>query len=453
MAKNPASFVRFFLAACLFVGIPCVVYGQQPAREILTLDQAITLALRDNRTVKNSELAVTKVDDRLAATRTLRLPQFNVYALGAQSLAQLNFQFDRGVFGTYPGIGPIPGQNTSLSTPLRPIFFLAGSITQPLSQQHRIRLNLDQIKLSKLVAAEELRKQKHDVINDVTQLYFGILLSESALKSLDQSIALYHELDRVTGEYVEQQVALKAQNLEVKTRLAKSEYERLNVSNQLAAQKEQLNNMLARDIRTEFEVAAVIEPSDLEADLSSAQSRALAQRPEIKEARLKVKQADLDRRIKKSEFIPDISLGLNYISPRNFDSFVPKNLANVGLVVTWDVFDWGKKNREIAEKLKTTQQAEIGVQEAESRVLIDVNSKFRKLQQTRQLFRVTRLAQETARENLRVAQNKYKLEAALLSDVLQLQAAVAEADHQYQQAVLGFWTAKADFEKAVGGDQ
>src|SRR6185312_7274321 len=365
MTRNPTSFARFLIAACLFVGIPCVVSAQQPAREILTLDQAISLALRDNRMVRNSQLAVAKVDDRLAATQTLRLPAFNLYALGSQQLAQLNFQFDRGVFGTYPGIGPIPGQNTSLSTPRRPILFLAGSITQPLSQQYRIRLNLDQIKLSKLVAAEELRKQKHDVITDVTQLYYAILMSESALKGLEQSIALYHELDRVTGEYVEQQVALKAQNLEVKTRLAKSEYERLNVSNQLAAQKEQLNNMLARDIRTEFEVAAVIEPSDLEADLPSAQSRALAQRPEIKAARLKVKQADLDRRIKKSEFIPDISLGLNYISPRNFDSFVPKNVANVGLVVTWDVFDWGKKNRELEEKLKTTEQAEIGVQEAE----------------------------------------------------------------------------------------
>src|SRR6185295_17419717 len=257
MVKYPASCVRFFLAACLFVGIPCVVSGQQSAREILTLDQAISLALRDNRSVKNSQLAVAKVDDRLAATRTLRLPAFNVYALGAQQLAPLNFQFDRGVFGTYPGLGPIPGQTTTLSTPQRPILFVAGSITQPLSQQYRIRLNLDQIKLSKLVAAEELRKQSHDVINDVTQLYVGILLSESSLKSLDQSIALYHELDRVTGEYVEQQVALKAQNLEVKTRLAKSEYERLNVSNQLASQKEQLNNLLARDIRTEFEVAAV----------------------------------------------------------------------------------------------------------------------------------------------------------------------------------------------------
>ena len=56
------------------------------------------------------------------------------------------------------------------------------------------------------------------------------------------------ELDRVTGDYVAHQVALKSDSLEVKTRLAKAEYEALNLQNQLATQKEQLNNLLGRDV-------------------------------------------------------------------------------------------------------------------------------------------------------------------------------------------------------------
>jgi outer membrane protein TolC len=54
---------------------------------------------------------------------------------------------------------------------------------------------------------------------------------------------------------------------------------------------------------------------------------------------------------------------------------------------------------------------------------------------------------------LRVSVNKYKLQAALLSDALQTQATLADADYQYQQAVLAFWKAKADYEKAIGGDK
>jgi outer membrane protein TolC len=442
---------------CLFILALLVLYprnapAQSPA-EVLTLEQATTLALRDNRTVKNSQIAVEKVDEQLAATRTLRLPSFNVYALGGEQLVPLSFTFDQGVFGTYPGIGPIPGQQTMISTPVRPTAIFVGSIQQPLTQQYRIGLNLEQIKLSKSVAAEELRQQQQTIVNDVKQLYYGIVQSQSSLKSNEQSVQLYHELDRLTGEYVTQQVALKSDNLEVKTRLAKAEYDGLNIRNQLSAQKEQLNNLLGRDIRTEFEVSPVTETSYLELDLKAAQERALDQRPELKEARLKLQQAELDRRIKKSERLPDVSFGLTYVSPRNFSTLIPRNFLSLGVSMSWEVFDWGKKGHEIEGKRKTEEQAKNALAETENRVLIDVNTKFRKLQQTNQLLKVARLSQDVAREKLRVAQNKYRLQAVLLSDVLQTETAMTESDNQYQQALLAFWTAKAEFEKALGEDK
>ena len=63
-----------------------------------------------------------------------------------------------------------------------------------------------------------------------------------------------------------------------------------------------------------------------------------------------------------------------------------------------------------------------------------------------------RAVQETEREKLRVMMNQYQQKAALLADLLQQQAAVAQADNQYQQALAGFWTAKAGFDRALGKD-
>jgi outer membrane protein TolC len=119
----------------------------------------------------------------------------------------------------------------------------------------------------------------------------------------------------------------------------------------------------------------------------------------------------------------------------------------------WEVFDWGRKKNQLAEKDSAVEQAKNGQREAESLVLIEVGDKFRKLQQTRQALVVAQLGQETARENMRVSVNKYKLQAALLSDVLQTQATMADADYQYQQALLAFWTARAEYEKAIGADK
>jgi outer membrane protein TolC len=424
-----------------------------PSGEVVTLDEAISLALRDNRQVKNAQLGVGKAEDQLAATRTSRLPKFEFYALAGQQLVALDFTLTRGVLGNYANVGPIPDQDVKLSTPNRPTAILFGQVTQPLSQLHRIRLNIKQVALSADVAREQLRGQEQSVINNVKRTYYGIVQTESALESVRQALAFYRELDRVTGDYVLQQVALKADGLEVKTRLAKTETEALTVSNQLTTLKEQLNDLMGRNINTEFRVSVVPELSLLDIDLAAARTRALDQRPEIREARLRLKQAELDKRVKKSEYIPDVSLAVTYASPRNFDDFVPTNFAAAGIAVQWEVFDWGRKKSQLAERQKTIEQANNSVRDAESSVMIEVGAKMRDLKQAEQTLRVAKLRQETARENMRVSINKYKLEATLFSDVLQTQARQADADYQYQQTLLAFWTAKADYEKAIGADK
>jgi outer membrane protein TolC len=417
--------------------------------EVLTLDQAIALALRENHAVRVGELEAGKKEDIVAATRTQRLPSMNVFNLtGEQFVKPEVVNIGALAPSIFPGVGPF----FSIGIARRPTNVFAGLILQPLSQQYRLGLNVEEAKLGRNIARERLRLVKQSTIDRVKQTYYGILQTQSGLDSVREAIASYRELDRVTSDQVAQQASLKNASLDVKTRLAKAEYEALNLSNELATKKEQLNDLLGRDVRTDFRVNPAGNLSGYPADLESARNRALEQRPEIREARLTIKQAEVDRRIKKSEYIPDVSAGFLYMGFQNFDDAIPKNLASALLAVKWEVFDWERKRDELAEKDKTIEQANVGLHAAQSRVLIDVSDKFRKLQQTRQALVVAQLAEETAVETLRIETNKYKLSAALLSDVLQSQSTLAETNHQFQQALLGYWTAQAEFEKALGED-
>lgn len=416
------------------------------SEERLTLEQAIALALRDNHLVKSAELGVGKAGDELAAIRTSRLPSMHLYTLASQQFIKHDISVDNPLSTLLPGIGPF----FSVSVPRNPTAVFAGQVLQPLSQQYRIGLSIEQVKLSGIVEQEKLRQVQQSIVDEVKQNYYGILQTQSALESVVEAIRLYREMDRVTEDYVAQQVSLRSDSLEVKTRLAKAEYEALNLTNRLATEKEQLNKLLGRDVRAEFKVSAIADINGFADDLAGLRSRALEKRPEVRQAKLKLKQAELDRRIKKSEYIPDVSVGFTYVTLRNFDEVIPKQFASLGVAVKWEVFDWGRKRDQLAEKDKTIEQARNELHENESLVLIDVGDKFRKLQQTRQALVVAQLSQETARDALRVNTNKYRLTAALLSDVLQSQASLAEANHSYQQAILGYWTAKAELEKAIG---
>jgi outer membrane protein TolC len=248
---------------------------------------------------------------------------------------------------------------------------------------------------------------------------------------------------------VTQKVALRADALDVQFKLAQEELALTTGRNSLESQKEQLNQLLGRDVRTPFEVEDISEISVLDVDVDAARTQALESRPDVREARLKVEQADLDRRLTKADRIPEVSLAVSYTSNFNID-IMPANLATVGVRVTWEPFDWGRKGHEVAAKIRTVEQARLNLRDAEDRTVLEINSRFRALAEQRALLNVARMAQTAAREKLRVKTNQFQVQAVLLPDVLQVRAELADADDRVQQALLGFWTAKADYELATG---
>lgn len=430
--------------------------ADQPFAETLTLEGAIELAVKSNRTLQNAEIEIDKAKDKTEAYKTYRFPSFKVSALIAQPLTKFDFTFKKGVFGTYPNVGPIPNEDTKISSSRQPTMLVNGQVTQPLTQLYRINLNIKQLKAQQEITREQLRQKQQSVINEVKRAYFAILQTQSAKQTAEESVKLYRELERVTIQYVKQGTVLEPDKIDVQARLANSELELFKLNNLLATQKEQLNLLIGRDVRTDFKVNSMMEMVQLvmrETDVASAQKRALEQRPEIKTAQLRVKQVTYDKRAKKSEFIPDVSVTFSYLSPFNYSDVLPKSIMSIGVSVEWEAFDWGRKKHEVAEKDKSIKQAENDMRDVENQIVLEVNSSFRKLQEACQLLRVTKMSQTAATVNVQRSIYLYREGTMLLVDVLRKQTSLADAEYQYQKALLGFWQAKADFEKAIGEEK
>src|SRR5260370_39837819 len=308
---------------------------------VLTLEQTVSISQANNRSVKNAQLAATIDDDQIAEARTYRFPSINLYALGSQLLTPVNFSFQKGAFGTFPGIGPVPAINTQIHTPLRPTFYALTQFSQPLSQQYKFGLNIKLARLAKLVDEQKLRAQKQSVTKQVKQTYYAILRTQSSLASSEENLKFDRELDRTTEQYVAEKTALKSDSMDVKAKIAQEEYNNLMLRDSLASQKEQLNDLLGRDIRTDFSVAELPEATIIEASLDAAQAQALSGRPELAEARLTVQQAELNRRITKTQNIPDATLAANN-PPLTHANLLPSNVASAGVLVSWDPIDWGR---------------------------------------------------------------------------------------------------------------
>jgi outer membrane protein len=437
----------------LLVAFTVPAQGQQgtPAGvPVLTLDAALALAIQGNVALANATLGVTKATASVGAARTRHLPSLILEAGANYSFNRQGFTVPAGEFGTYPIVGPIPDSSTTIQSIDGPYGAASASVTQPVLQLHRIGLMVNQFELEESLAEQELRGRRQEVVKQVRQQYYEMLKTQSALDAAVTSVAFYQALVALVQQYVEQEVAQEYEAMETRARLARSEYTVRRETNAFLTQQERFNNLLGRDPATRFRVEEQVPAPIGYPPLAQAESLAIAQRPDVQARGLRMQQAETGYRLTKSEYLPDLNVFMKYSQLVNVD-FVPATDWSVGLQFRWDIYDWGRKSQELQKKRAEVSQAENELAHTKAEVSIEVAARLRDVTQAEELVKVTELTRQAATEKLRVLTNEYREQDALLKDVLQAESELADADNEYQRALLSFWTAQAELDKALGG--
>jgi outer membrane protein len=422
-----------------------LLFAQGPE---LSLTQAIQIALVNNRPVKMAQLDITKSEWQVAATKTKRLPSTTAYLFGAGNVTSPSFTFKQGVFGTVDG-KPVPSTNTSISLSQGFTGYVVAQVAQPLTQLYKIGLAIQDQKLQTNLSREKYQSTRQSIAADVKQAYYAVLQTESALDAAEAMVVQYQETDRVVLDYIAQRSVLKSDSLDVKAKLAQAKYQVVELKDTLQTQKEKLNDLLGRNIYTPFRTQPVPPARPEEIDLELARQTALRQRPDVKQAEIDIQRAEYDRKLAKAEYIPDIGAAFHYLTPIN-TQILPQNIASAGFELRWEPFEWGRRKDEVRQKEVVIAQSKYQLEETRSQALIDVDNSFRKLAESRALLEVTEAQRAAAKEKLREVNDQFKKSAVLLRDVLEQQSALVNANNQYEDSLLAFWNAKANFEKALG---
>ncbi|MEM7008780.1 MAG: TolC family protein [Thermodesulfobacteriota bacterium] len=443
--------VTISLATYISYGEEVIVEEQIVIEESseLTLEEALVIAVADNPKVENAFLEIKKADSAIWAIKTRLFPEFDFSLYEAYHLTEEAFEFKQGAFGDFPVIGPIPAENTSIETTPDFTTFITATVQQPLSQLYEISLLVKQREIQKAVTDQDFRARVLNITDEVKNEYYQILKTQSDLEAQTEKIVFLTSLKELVNRDVAQQRLLERDSLEVQARLARAEYRKFKLENTLDTQKEKFNKLLGRDIETPFSVTHVDYAAPFSVNVQDAEELALAQRPEIEIAELDIEFAENEVKVKKSKYIPEVGVQFQYIANLNVE-LLPENIATIGLFARWDVFDWGRKQSEIAQKKKSVIQAQNRLDEATSQVLIDVNSSVRSLEEATVLIDVTELEKIAAKENLRVVMNQYRVQDALLTQVLEAESDLEDKNKNHQKAVLDYWTARADLDRAIG---
>lgn len=416
----------------------------------LTLDEAIAQAVANNSNLQTAELQIHRAADDLAANRTRRFANTQIVALGGQLLTKPSVTFPQGSLGVYSATGPIPGTDQTIHTARKPAGLLFGSVTQPLSTQYRLHLQLEALSLGVEATRQDREKTRLEVIDQVRRAYNEVAEAQSALDSLQASLPYYQESKRLATENLRRETILESDLLGADTQLLKTQNAIADAGDRLAAAAERLNDLMGRDIHTRFRVS-LIQRANAELEAPAAlEARALENRPELKKANLQVQQANYDARAKKAEYIPDVSLAFSYFTTANFASALPTNIATAGLQLTWEPWDWGRKRQEYAAKRVQEEQAKVAVSATRRSVLLEVRNAWRQLETGQRQLMLSDAAERAARQKLKEVQEQVKREALLNKDLFQAQSELASADTGQLQALAAYWKASADLKKAIG---
>jgi outer membrane protein len=420
----------------------------EPQPELLALERAIELALAGNPGVRAAAIAVERDGEAIAAQRTRYLPSLSGKAHAGQLLMPVEIDFQKGAFGTVPGVGPFPERDTTVKSSQDLTASVTSSLLQPITQLYTVRQGVRLAELGRDADRAALQADRAEIVASVKRLYHQLVAAEGSLAAAVEQLAAQQELARIASQQVVQQAALRSDELLARSAVATAAVQVRKIENSLATGREQMNRLLGREVRTPFRVASAAEGVPQPLDLEAARARALQDRPELRQARLAVEKAETERRMKLWEYVPEVSVGVTYSSNFNVDT-LPRHVAIAGVFASWEM-DWGRRGKEANQKSLAAEEARAKARDAEAAVLVEVGDRHRKLGEALDQVEATRLSLEGLRAKAPVVANRYRLQAALLKDALDVQAALTQAAHDHEAALLTLWSAQADLEQALG---
>jgi outer membrane protein TolC len=126
------------------------------------------------------------------------------------------------------------------------------------------------------------------------------------------------------------------------------------------------------------------------------------------------------------------------------------DVGKIGISLVMPVFEGGRIQAHLREEQAKLVAAQNRLRKLELQVRLEVETARTNIVSARERLRTTEKALEQARESLRIEQEKYELAKGAISDVLDAQSALLEAETNYHRALADFNIAQAQRSLAIG---
>jgi outer membrane protein TolC len=187
----------------------------------------------------------------------------------------------------------------------------------------------------------------------------------------------------------------------------------------------------------------LVAPEPLVEDLSldEVAGKAAAANPEVVEAEQTALKAHAGFKLSKMSYFPTVAIIGGYANQNLISNAVlPKDFSYIGVVGTWTLFDFGKREHGVKEVKAQSEAADLAVQLTKAKVAQGVKSGYLELERSRKLCQLAR----------RMVSATQVIEASYKSDDPEVESARARMEADMFRAELEYRQAYARVKSLVG---
>jgi outer membrane protein len=186
-------------------------------------------------------------------------------------------------------------------------------------------------------------------------------------------------------------------------------------------------------------------------DTQALRSEAEARSPRIQSAVASARAASADIRAARSAYWPSLTLGANTgwnASRANDYTFF--NQRQVSLQLSWNLFNRFDRELAITQREASYEFAQATAEDERRAVQAELTQRVAELDAARSKIEITQTSVVAATEDLRVQQERYRLGASTIVDVLTSQEALDQAEVNVVTARFDYLRARAQIEALIG---
>jgi len=340
------------------------------------------------------------------------------------------------------------------------------SLRQPLLKNFGLDINKTRIRIASNnydISTSQLKFKVTAVILELQEIYWDFVAAIEDLEVRRQSLELAQKLLAQNKILVKKGRLPAFAILQAENAVANRKEGLLLSQNMVKEAQDRLKKMLdllEEPEQKEKDILPADRPQSVkkDANVSVTYELALANRPELHQAKMALSNQELAFKYAKNQRLPKLdivaSYGLLGSDPYyrdNIDSLLERNTYawEVGAILEIPLGNRSAGSQYLQEKIKL-RQAQIKIDSTKKTILSDVKKVVREIETAKERVELTRTAKVLTEKKLKAEEERYKLGRSTTKDLLQFQEELSLAKNNENRATIDYQKSLCHWQAVTG---